>query len=85
MKSGNHDKRVYLWTILITVYKNIFWVPLDVDKRSQSLASKDTHLVFSISRASLAISKSALKVMPGKLDIKRHSASILYISESLSM
>ena len=54
--------------------------PRDVNKRPQSLAwllfiSKDTHVVFSISRqASL-----------GKLDIKRLSASILNISESLAM
>ena len=29
--------------------------------------------------ASLAMSKSFLKALPGKLDIKRHSPSILYI------
>ena len=31
--------------------------------------------------ASLAISTSVLKALPGKLDIKRHSPSILYILE----
>ena len=30
--------------------------------------------------ASLAMSTSVLKALPGKLDIKRHSPSILYIS-----
>ena len=29
--------------------------------------------------ASLAMSKSVLKALPGKVDIKRHSPSILYI------
>ena len=32
--------------------------------------------------ASLAMSTSGLKALPGKLDIKRHSPSILYILES---
>ena len=31
--------------------------------------------------ASLAMSTSVLKALPGKLGIKRHSPSILYISE----
>ena len=35
--------------------------------------------------ASLAMSTSILKALPGKLDIKRHSPSILYISTSLTM
>ena len=35
--------------------------------------------------ASLAMSTSFLKALPGKLDIKRHSPSILYISASLAM
>ena len=35
--------------------------------------------------ASLAMSTSVLEAMPGKLDIKRHSPSILYISASLVM
>ena len=35
--------------------------------------------------ASLAMSTSILKALPGKLDIKRHSPSILYISASLMM
>ena len=35
--------------------------------------------------ASLAISTSVLKALPGKLDIKRNSPSILYISASLAM
>ena len=30
--------------------------------------------------ASLAMSTSVLKALPGKLDIKRHSPSILYVS-----
>ena len=30
--------------------------------------------------ASLAMSTSVLKTLPGKLDIKRHSPSILYVS-----
>ena len=34
---------------------------------------------------SLAMSTSVLKTLPGKLDIKRHSPSILYISASLAM
>ena len=34
---------------------------------------------------SLAMSTSVLKVLPGKLDIKRHLPSILYISASLAM
>ena len=35
--------------------------------------------------ASLAMSTCVLKALPGKLDIKRHSPSILYISASLAM
>ena len=35
--------------------------------------------------ASLAISTSVLKALPGKVEIKRHSPSILYISASLAM
>ena len=35
--------------------------------------------------ASLAMSSSVLKASPGKLDIKRYSPSILYISASLAM
>ena len=33
--------------------------------------------------ASLAMSTSVLKALPGKLDIKRHSPSILYLQYSL--
>ena len=43
-----------------------------------NLISKDTHLVFSYVSSSLAMSTSILKDLPGKLDIKRHSPSILY-------
>ena len=32
--------------------------------------------------ASLAMSTSVLKALPGKLDIKRHSPSILYLYDS---
>ena len=39
----------------------------------------------SVLNASLAMSTSFLKAKPGKLDIKRHSPSILYISASLAM
>ena len=35
--------------------------------------------------ASLAMSTSVLKALPGKLDIKRHSPSILYLSVCLSV
>ena len=35
--------------------------------------------------ASLMMSTSVLKALPGKLDIKRHSPSILYITVSLPM
>ena len=35
--------------------------------------------------ASLTISTSILKALPGKLDIKRHAPSILYVSASLTM
>ena len=35
--------------------------------------------------ASLGMSTSVLKALPGKLDIKRHSPSILYILASLAM
>ena len=35
--------------------------------------------------ANLAMSTSVLKVLPGKLDIKIHLPSILYISASLTM
>ena len=35
--------------------------------------------------ASLAMSTSVLKALPGKLDIKRHAPSILFISASLVM
>ena len=35
--------------------------------------------------ASLSMSTSVLEALPGKLDIKRHSPSILYISASLAM
>ena len=34
--------------------------------------------------ASLAISTSILKALPGKLDIKRHSPSILYLLNYMS-
>ena len=34
--------------------------------------------------ASLAMSTSVLKALPGKLDIKRHSPSILYVSRQVS-
>ena len=34
--------------------------------------------------ASLAMSTSILKALPGKLDIKRHSPSILYVLEKPS-
>ena len=37
------------------------------------------------SSASLAVTKSVLKALPGKLDIKRHEPCILYISASLTM
>ena len=33
--------------------------------------------------ASLAMSTSVLKALPGKLDIKRHSPSILYFSKTI--
>ena len=33
--------------------------------------------------ASLAMSTSVLKALPGKLDIKRHSPSILYLYEAI--
>ena len=33
--------------------------------------------------ASLAMSTSVLKALPGKLDIKRHSPSILYMSTEI--
>ena len=33
--------------------------------------------------ASLAMSTSVLKALPGKLDIKRHSPSILFFSKSV--
>ena len=33
--------------------------------------------------ASLAMSTSVLKALPGKLDIKRHSPSILYVFSAL--
>ena len=47
-----------------------------------NMISNDTHLVFSTSRqASQFIKRS--QASPGKLDIKRHSPSILYISASL--
>ena len=35
--------------------------------------------------ASLVMSTSILKALPGKLDIKRHSPGILYVSASLTM
>ena len=35
--------------------------------------------------ASLAMSTSVFKALPGKLDIKIHSPSILYVSASLVM
>ena len=35
--------------------------------------------------ASLTMSTSILKALPGKLDIKRHAPSILYVSASLTM
>ena len=38
----------------------------------------------SISRQSLYDSTSILKALPGKLDIKRHSASVLYIEKPMS-
>ena len=47
-----------------------------------NLISKDTHLVFSISRQASWFNKHS-QALPGKLDIKRHSPSILYISASL--
>ena len=35
--------------------------------------------------ASLAMSTSVLKALPGKLDIKRHSPSILYLLGSMGV
>ena len=35
--------------------------------------------------ASLAMSTSVLKALPGKLDIKRHSPSILYLLDGLAL
>ena len=35
--------------------------------------------------ASLAMSKSVLKALPGELDIKRHSPSILYLLQRLDL
>ena len=35
--------------------------------------------------ASLAMSTSVLKALPGKLDIKRHSPSILYVLSYISV
>ena len=49
-----------------------------------NLISKDTHLVFYIS-ASLGMSTRLLEALPGKLNIKRHSPSILYILTSLAI
>ena len=51
-----------------------------------NLISKDTHLVFCIYiSTSLAMSPSVLNALPDKLDIKRHSPSILYILASIAM
>ena len=47
--------------------------PRDVNKHSQSLECLLNR------SASLAMSTSILKALPGKLDIKRRSLSILYI------
>ena len=49
--------------------------PRDVNKRSQRLRERMLNR-----SASLAMSTSVLKALPGKLDIKRHSPSILYLS-----
>ena len=49
----------------------------------KALISKYTHPVFSLSRQALAMSTSVLKALPGELDIKRHSPSILYISRCM--
>ena len=35
--------------------------------------------------ASLAMSTSALKALPGKLDIKRHSPSVLYLLDCVKV
>ena len=35
--------------------------------------------------ASLAMSTNVLKALPGRLDIKRHSPSILYILDTLTL
>ena len=48
-----------------------------------NLISKDTQLVFSIYRQASRFN-IVLKALPGKLYIKRHSPSILYISASLT-
>ena len=62
--------------------------PRDVNKRSQpclvNLITKDTNLVFSISRQASRC-QQAFSTLPGKLDIKRHKPSLLYISASLAM
>ena len=49
-----------------------------------NLITKETHSILYIS-ASLSMSTSILKALPGKLDIKRQSPRILYISASLAM
>ena len=48
------------------------------DKLNTRFASFDIKRMLNLS-ASLAMSTSVLKALPGKLDIKRHSPSIFYL------
>ena len=56
--------------------------PRNVNKRSQSLAWKASRCQQAFSKPcleSLGMSTSVLKALPSKLDINRHSPTILYI------
>ena len=50
-----------------------------------NLISKDIHLVFYMSRPASRCQQAFSKPCQVKLDIKRHSSSILYVSASLTM
>ena len=73
---------MYLWSSLADLRSSV------ADLRSSvafNLLTKGTHMRLPsiylnlFVSASLAMSTSVLKALPGKLDIKRHSPSILYV------
>ena len=77
--SGNHD--VALFESYTKIDNNVIVASLNSESACK-LINRIPGLRLLIS--SLAMSISVLKALPGKLDIKRHSPSILYISNALA-